>query len=168
MWQNTLLCICRLLIPTQMHLSGIFLQILNIRTPRKCIFGIQYEGQKKQVNYMIDVHGFSPYQLVFGRNPTLPNTLIDRPPALESTIQSNIIRENLNALHAARQAFIASESSEKIRRALRRNVRSSGDVKYVTGDACQREPILWFCYSMISFLTLALEKATSFYMRTTV
>ena len=40
----------------------------------------------------------------------------------------------MNALHKARQAFVASESSEKIKRALRHNVRTSGDIKYFTGD----------------------------------
>ena len=29
------------------------------------------------------VHGYSPYQLVIGRNPNLPSVPVDRPPALE-------------------------------------------------------------------------------------
>ena len=85
-------------------------------------------------NSLANVHGFSPYQLVFGKNPKLPNVLYDKPPALYNHDQNDIIRMNLNALHKAREAFMKSESSEKVRRALRHNVRSSGDVKYVTGD----------------------------------
>ena len=85
-------------------------------------------------NSLHNVHGFSPYQLVFGRNPRLPGNLTNKLPALDDFTTASIIRENLNALHTARQAFLASESSEKLRRALRHNIRTSGDIKYVTGD----------------------------------
>ena len=86
-------------------------------------------------NALANVHGFSPYQLVFGRNPSLPGVLTDRPPAFYEETSTDIIRENLNALHKAREAFIRSESSEKVRRALRHNVRTSADVRYVNGDS---------------------------------
>ena len=59
---------------------------------------------------------------------------MDRPPALDDFTTDKILRDNLNALHASRRAFLASECSEKLRRALRRNIRSSGDIKYFTGD----------------------------------
>ena len=37
-------------------------------------------------------------------------------------------------MHDARQAFIKSESDEKLRRAFQHQVRTSSEVKYVTGD----------------------------------
>ena len=86
-------------------------------------------------NSLMNVNGFSPYQLVFSRNPSLPALLTDKPPVLNEQSQIEMIRENLNVLHASRQAFIASESSEKIKRALQHNIRRSGDVKYFTGDS---------------------------------
>ena len=85
-------------------------------------------------NSLQNVHGYSPYQLVFGKNPRLPGILTDKPPAMGDVTSTKIIRDNLNALHTARQAFIKSECSEKLRRALSHNVRTSGDIKYVTGD----------------------------------
>ena len=85
-------------------------------------------------NSLANVHGFSPFQLVFRQNPNLPSTFSDKPPAYTPADTSNILVNNLSALHKARQAFIASENAEKIRRALSNNVRTSGDTKYVTGD----------------------------------
>jgi hypothetical protein len=45
-----------------------------------------------------------------------------------------MLRKNLEAMHTARQAFIRSESSEKLKRALSHNIRTSGDQQFVTGD----------------------------------
>ena len=86
-------------------------------------------------NSLANVHGFSPFQLVFGQNPKLPSTFTDKPTALLQYNTSKILTDNFTALHKARQAFILSESSEKIRRALNNNVRTSGDTKYITRDS---------------------------------
>ena len=57
------------------------------------------------------VYGYSPNQLVFGQNPLLPNISADGPPAWEEKTASEMIFKHLNILHAARKAFINSESS---------------------------------------------------------
>jgi transposase InsO family protein len=85
-------------------------------------------------NSLQNVAGFSPFQLVLGMNPRLPSTLTDELPSLTQRTMPQLIRDNLNALHAARSAFISCENEEKIRRALSSNVRTSGEVKYATGD----------------------------------
>ena len=56
--------------------------------------------------------------------------------AFEGKMASEIVACNLHvhAMHAARQAFIKSESAEKLRRALRHQTRTYSDVKYFTGD----------------------------------
>ena len=84
-------------------------------------------------NCLLSVHGYSPYQIVYGRNPNLPSVLTNKPPALEGTTVCQAMGKHLTALYKARKSFIASESSEKVRRALRKQVRPSGD-KFVTGD----------------------------------
>ena len=71
------------------------------------------------------VGGFSPHQLVYGRNPRLPGVMNDDLPALEGTSTSEVIARHLNACHAARKAFIAAEASEKIRRALKGSVKQT-------------------------------------------
>ena len=77
--------------------------------------------------------GFSSYQLVFGQNPNLPNIMTDNPPALEGSTSSAAFAKHITALHSSRQAFIKSESDERIRRALRHKVRAS-EQKFNNGD----------------------------------
>ena len=78
-------------------------------------------------------HGFSSYQLVFGRNPNLSNIMTDQAPALEGSSTSEVLVRHLNGLHAARRAFIESEASERVKRALRSKIRAS-ERKYSPGD----------------------------------
>ena len=86
-------------------------------------------------NSLQNIHGFSPFQLSIGKNPTFPVAIDNQLPALTQTSENEIIRKNLDALHAARQAYIKSESSERIARALSHNVRTYNDVKYYNGDS---------------------------------
>ena len=84
-------------------------------------------------NSMQMVYGFSPNQLVFGINPTLPNVLNEGLPALEGKTFSETLAKHLDALHAARKAFTESENSERIRKALRRKICTNNTV-YHNGD----------------------------------
>ena len=65
-----------------------------------------------------NVAGFSPFQLVLDTNPKLQVILSDNLPALSIKLSSQIVQENLNAIHSTYAAFIASENSERIWRAL--------------------------------------------------
>ena len=84
-------------------------------------------------NSLHNVHGYSPYQLVYGRNPNIPSVLTDKLPALEGCTRSDIVGKHINALHASRKAFAESECSERIRRALRKQTRPYSGC-FVTGD----------------------------------
>ena len=64
-------------------------------------------------NALKNVHGFSPNQLVVGRNPNFPNVFDNQLPVLEGRTTSEIVANNLSAMHAARQQYIKSECSEK-------------------------------------------------------
>ena len=85
-------------------------------------------------NSLSNVHGFSPYQLAIGYTPKMPGTLSDKLPALEQC-ESRTVAEHLSGLAAARKAFIESESSERLKRALRHNVRRSSQNKFFMGDS---------------------------------
>ena len=69
-------------------------------------------------NSMLNVQGFSSYQLVFGTNPNLPNVFVNDLSALKPVNTSEYMSAHLRALHSARRAFVSAESSEKIQRAL--------------------------------------------------
>ena len=86
-------------------------------------------------NSLTIVHGFSPYQLAIGQNPILPCAATSKPPALTHTPTSKILEENLRYLFKARQAFIESENSEWIKRALNHNIRTYSNTCFITGDS---------------------------------
>ena len=56
-------------------------------------------------------------------------------PALEEIPSTEIIAANLKAIKEARKSFMHSESSEKLKRALRKNIRSCNDLKILIGDS---------------------------------
>ena len=86
-------------------------------------------------NALANVYGYSPNQLVFGKNPNFPSVLYDKLPALNNESKSKVLLDNLNALHSARQAFISAESNERIRRALRAKTRSYTSDIFQNGDS---------------------------------
>ena len=107
--------------------------LLKIKEEGKCDWETALAWAINAKNSFINVKGFSPYQLVFGRNVSLPSVVTDKPPALEGSTESHTVAEHLTALHSARKAFVAAESSEKIRRASRRQTRSSG-MTFIQGE----------------------------------
>ena len=100
----------------------------------KCDLQLAVSWAVSAKNSLKNVHGFSPNQLVFGKNPNFPNVCDDLLPALENKTTSEIVAQNLNALHFARQNYMKSESSSKIKQALKHQVRTFSDVIYNTGD----------------------------------
>ena len=78
--------------------------------------------------------GYSPNQLLFGKNPNLPKVIGSEPPALEGVSSSKLIAEHLNCMHTARKAFIESKASDKLRKALLRKTRTATGLVYEVGD----------------------------------
>ena len=83
--------------------------------------------------------------MVFGKNPNL-FILVDRSPALEGISSSDIVADNLNVMQNVRKAYVESESSEKLRRALRYQIRPANAQKYKNGDLVyykRNESVRW-------------------------
>ena len=85
------------------------------------------------VNSMSSVRGFSPHQLVFGRQIKLPNILEDPPPTWEIPTKSRELIDTLNAIHATRVKYTEAERCERIRKALKAKIRVA-DTIYDKGD----------------------------------
>ena len=94
-------------------------------------------------NCLTNHNGFAPVQLVTGQLPNLPSVINDKLPALHKP-QSEVVLTHLNAMHAARSTFVAAESSERIKRGLRHQVRVTEDIfmngekVYYKKDGCNR------------------------------
>ena len=96
--------------------------LLKVKHEKKCNWETSLKWALNAKNTLINVHGLSAYQLVFGRNPNLPTNYINQLPAFEGTTASKTVRENVSALYAARKAFMDGECSERIRRALNKQL----------------------------------------------
>ena len=77
-------------------------------------------------NSLENCFGFSPFQLHIGRNPVLPSATRDGPPALEQVTESKSFAAHLNALHAAKEAFVHAESSASLKKALKSKLHTRG------------------------------------------
>ena len=108
--------------------------VQKIMDDLKCDLSLPVAWNVSAKNALHNVHGFNPNQLVFGKDPNFHTVVRNKPPALLGKMTSEIVACNLNAMHPARQAFIKSESAEKLRRALHHQTRICNDVKYFTGD----------------------------------
>ena len=79
------------------------------------------------VNSMLNVHGFSPSQLVTGVSPSIPSSLTDEPPASGYDTR----QPRVEAISTARSAMAAAEASNRIRRALKSHHSNSTTVSAI-------------------------------------
>ena len=74
-------------------------------------------------NDLLNAHGYSPVQLVTGVRPHLPSSITNQLPALDYDVAD--VHQRVLAISAARRAMIAVESSDRIRQALKANVKGT-------------------------------------------
>lgn len=74
-------------------------------------------------NSMLNHNGYSPFQLVYGSSPNIPTTNNSKLPALETETESNVLAKHLSTLHKTREEYIKSEASDKLRKAMKHNIR---------------------------------------------
>ena len=84
-------------------------------------------------NMMLNVHGFSPAQILTGKQPRMPGATADNaPPADESEVDSRAVEKSINLIQEARQAWAKTDNSNRLKRAMR--VQPSNLEKYETGE----------------------------------
>ena len=75
-------------------------------------------------NDVFNNSGFTPSQIMFGRNPNINSVLTDKLPALQnSPSMSDYVSNLLAMLKLTRTRYIEAEYSQKVARALRHNIR---------------------------------------------
>ena len=70
-------------------------------------------------------------------------------PAMPSINHTKILQQHLNIIRKAREVFIMNENSEKIRRELRHNVRTSNDNIFISGDSVYYKCVLERTYCSV-------------------
>ena len=75
-------------------------------------------------NALHNQRGFSPNQLVFGRNPALPDLQKDvSASGLKEENEEDVMRHNLEAIHKSRKIHIMQEADKRLKIAMKSNVR---------------------------------------------
>ena len=109
--------------------------ILKVIEDRQCSFEEAIVWAVSAKNSLANVYGYSPNQLVFGKNPAYPSALHDKLPALCPETKSEMLSNKLNVMHSARKAFVEAESDERLRRALRQKTRNFTSDIFQNGDS---------------------------------
>ena len=132
----------RLFSDNEEFISDEFYNMLDkIRDDVKCHYDVALAWAVSVKNVLVNQNGFISVQLVFGKASNLPSTINSHLPAFESTIRSVDLAHHTSAIHAVREAFITSEASQKIKLALKKNVRyyqrfyEPGDYVYYKRDS---------------------------------
>ena len=99
-----------------------------------CNLNVAYMWALHAKNSLISVLGFSPYQLVFGKNPNIPGNSNNALPAMSSYTTSQTVANHLNSLRTAREAYIKAENSDRVQRAMRGRVYSGTHKRFFAGD----------------------------------
>ena len=74
-------------------------------------------------NCLLNSGGYSPFQLVFGQNPVLPSVIDGKVPYFNENSVPTFVSMHLDALNKARVAYLQAECSNRIRTAIRTNLR---------------------------------------------
>ena len=122
--------------PVERHNQTLSTMVLKVKDEvHNCSWEVAVAWSVSAKNALFNYLGFSPAQLVFGKNINLPSLLTNDLPALEDPAgcKSKHVSMHVFALEAARQAYASVESYSKINLALRKQVRPSGIV-YQIGE----------------------------------
>ena len=116
------------------HNGVLKVSILKTVEDTQCTLDTAVAWSVSAKNTLINNLGYSSNTIVFGKNPSFPSVVSDNIAGLTAENVSQVVEENLQAMRAARKAYIEAESSNKIKKALSHNIRTSCEVQYDQGD----------------------------------
>ena len=117
--------------------NGILAEMVyKIREDTGCSTDIALCWAVNAKNNLSNVYGFSPQQLVLGYNSSPPCLDDDRIKItqLDSEASGKMIADHINALFEARKAFIMTQNSDRLKRALKGRIYKAYETKYFPGD----------------------------------
>jgi len=117
------------------HNAVIKESVLKTVEESKCSLGTAVAWAVSAKNSLHGHLGYSPNTLIFGKNPNFPSVVTDKLPAMRTDHTSITVEENLRAMRAARENYVKAESSDRIKRALRHNVRTSCEANFLNGES---------------------------------
>lgn len=122
--------------------------ITKIQEDTQCSIEIAAAWAVHAKNCLSNINGFSPYQLLFGKNPVLTSVTDPyktSPTTVEDESPSETVAQNIMAIYSARRKQIEMETNFKIKQAIKaqtRNVYSenieNNDVVYYKRNDCKR------------------------------
>src|SRR6201990_1259824 len=74
-------------------------------------------------NWLLDKGGYTPNQLVFGRNGKLPNNTDEERSVGVTGNESEQLRETIEGIHKAREAHVKQEAEDRVKRAMKGQIR---------------------------------------------
>ena len=69
-------------------------------------------------NVELNHKGFSPFQIVYGTNPTIPEVINSTPASLSNTFERKDVRKQMDKLNSVREAFREADTDARSKRAL--------------------------------------------------
>jgi len=78
--------------------------------------------------------GFSPFQIIYGRNPTIPGISDSTTGSLENLTHNEISRKIIESMQSTRVQMLAAEYDHRIRVAIKDRLPKSTNHKYEVGD----------------------------------
>jgi hypothetical protein len=118
------------------RLNGVLvISVQKIQHDTNCNLKIALVWGVSARNSLQNCYRYSPNQLVFSSNLSFPNFYNGNPTVLEERTASEIVADNLKAMHSVSVEFLKNESNEKLRKALLHQVRSSDVDNLNNGDS---------------------------------
>ena len=107
-------------------------KVIEQHSPRNKEEWLECVRQSHVKNTMINVHGVTPHQYVFGRNPIIPSDLLDEPRAIVPatvSLHDHAIEQAQQIRTTARKAVLDLQDDRAMRRALMARPRVTRDFK---------------------------------------
>lgn len=110
--------------------------VIKTKNDTGCTIATACSWATNAKNCLANHYGFSPHQLVFGSNPSIPSVLTDNhlPAHDGGDFESQLVEDHLTARRVAREKFLQTEANYKLQRVIKHGGPFQDKTKYISGD----------------------------------